>query len=403
MARKTSRAAQKPVDRQRMHLADVDFSDELFKNLGLGGRRELDRECISLLDACLDHERVTAKQLGVAPDTLERISLLKTRIELGTLCRVFIRLGIEPGDLIRHKLNEHLAHELVSLRESILILVEVIEYDPASPLARAAREPESPLWRQIVERATNAMRGVLPPADHPPPDISTLEPVPSNSVPGLILKLVTASALKPGERIVKEHVRVLLKDKFGVLVNLDEIYLALRLLTMHGYVVSNNDVTYSVRELTPDEWREVIEYRKSIESLNVQRLLVCNEECVSAVAELRARCQQMESALANNDVADFIHADIKFHCELAGWSRVRHRIMRAVLPSVRHVGARLGRPDIMAQLLRDHQAILESVSVYNEGNVILAPEQLVEFQRRATEAICRHLDNALKWFTDEPT
>lgn len=187
--------------------------------------------------------------------------------------------------------------------------------------------------------------------------------------------------LQPGERLLEIH----LADKLGV--SRTPIREAIRKLELDGLVVMIPRKGAVVAEITEKSLRDVLEVRKALEELAVK--LACKKIKDEEIDELKKATKEFEDALKDGDITVYAEADVKFH-DIIYRTTDNQRLIQ-LLYNLREQMYRyrveyLKRDDSHEKLLEEHQYIVDMLEKRDE--------------KRAMEAICRHIDNQVTAVTD---
>ncbi|MGN1266955.1 MAG: GntR family transcriptional regulator [Dorea sp.] len=180
--------------------------------------------------------------------------------------------------------------------------------------------------------------------------------------------------LKQGERLME----IQLANKLGV--SRTPVREAIRKLELEGLVLMIPRKGAEVAEITEKSLKDVLEIRKALEELAVQ--LACEKITKEELVELKKAGEDFKQVLASKDITEIAEADVRFHDVI--YMATDNQKLISLLNNFREQMYRyrveyLKKKEVHAQLIAEHDAIVESVTKRNK--------------EKATEIICQHIDN----------
>lgn len=367
---------------------------------------EVGPEILSELASCLYHASVKAEHLGTTDTTLKRWRAPNPkgqRVEVSILVLAMFAVNLRPErwDTLKPADCKKLSNQW-----------EHLSRQPGANQIRTRsfelefRDAESPVWRGISSTAQEYLKkgkeNHKDDADgtsYVPFDCSGKKPLYES-----ILDRVTDGRIAPNTPIQLNTVAVDIWKERGESVYYADVRHALDYLVARGDVRLTEANTYEVIELSDNEWKTVMEYRKVIEPLNIRILfhLENRKHSLHMLEEARGLVKEMEAAFSDNNIGSFFGADIKFHCCLAGRCRFQHELIKTVLSFIRRAGTRLRKPEMMREILNDHHDILKALAPYEDKQFtdeVYRKMHLPALEQSAISAMIDHLQRALELFT----
>jgi len=206
--------------------------------------------------------------------------------------------------------------------------------------------------------------------------IKTVVPI-RNQVLTQLREFILTSKIAPGERLYEER----LAAQIGS--SRTPVREALHVLEREGLVESIPRVGYVVKGLDREEFDEIVEIRKAVESLAA--FWAAGKLTNSILKDLRDNIQRSRELIEQGHVEKFIDMDVKFH-ELISRASGRKRIYE------------------MSQNLRSYMLFYRMTSSYEVGvaqRALAAHEKIIEAIRSKNEekirqAIVLHLNQVKK-------
>ncbi len=176
---------------------------------------------------------------------------------------------------------------------------------------------------------------------------------------------IISGQLKKGERI--------LEQKWSTMLGIGQPTLreAMRELEHQGLLRKLHQRGTYVAELSPDDYRQILEVRIPLESLAIG--LAAERMSTAQAAELTAIVEQMDTTVADNDVRRFHDLDVMFHRKI--WEIAGNPYLQSVLETITFrlfVFAIVGRwqdnPDAIGErrdAVSQHVGILEGLKSRN--------------------------------------
>jgi DNA-binding GntR family transcriptional regulator len=206
--------------------------------------------------------------------------------------------------------------------------------------------------------------------------IKTVVPI-RNQVLAQLRAFILTSKIAPGERLYEER----LAAQIGS--SRTPVREALHVLEREGLVESIPRVGYVVKGLDQEEFDEIVEIRKAVESLAA--IWAAGKLTDSMLKDLKDNIQRSRALIEQGHVEKFVDMDVKFH-ELISRASGRKRIYE------------------MSQNLRSYMLFYRMTSSSEEGvaqRALAAHEKIIEAVRSKNEekirqAIVSHLDQVKK-------
>lgn len=187
--------------------------------------------------------------------------------------------------------------------------------------------------------------------------------------------------LKPGERLME----IQLANRLGV--SRTPIREAIRKLELDGLVLTIPRRGAVVADITEKSLRDVLEVRRALEELAVR--LACEKIREEEIEELKMAAKEFQKALECKDVTEYAEADVKFH-DIIYRTTDNQRLIQLLLnlreQMYRYRVEYLKREESHEMLLAEHEKIVEMIEKRDK--------------EKATEAVCRHIDNQVKAVMD---
>ena len=187
--------------------------------------------------------------------------------------------------------------------------------------------------------------------------------------------------LKPGERLME----IQLANKLGV--SRTPIREAIRKLELEGLVLMIPRKGAEVAEITEKSLRDVLEVRRALEELAVQR--VCEKITEEEIEELKAAAREFENVLKDGDITKIAEADVRFHDVI--YMATDNQKLIQLLNNLREQMYRfrveyLKREEVRPQLLAEHEEIIATIERREKDT--------------ATKVVCEHIDNQVEAVID---
>jgi DNA-binding GntR family transcriptional regulator len=206
--------------------------------------------------------------------------------------------------------------------------------------------------------------------------IKTVVPI-RNQVLAQLRAFILTSKIAPGERLYEER----LAAQIGS--SRTPVREALHVLEREGLVESIPRVGYVVKGLDQEEFDEIVEIRKAVESLAA--IWAAGKLTDSMLKDLKDNIQRSRALIEQGHVEKFVDMDVKFH-ELISRASGRKRIYE------------------MSQNLRSYMLFYRMTSSSEVGvaqRALAAHEKIIEAVRSKNEekirqAIVSHLDQVKK-------
>ena len=187
--------------------------------------------------------------------------------------------------------------------------------------------------------------------------------------------------LKPGERLME----IQLANKLGV--SRTPIREAIRKLELEGLVLMIPRKGAEVAEITEKSLRDVLEVRRALEELSVQ--LACEKITKEEIRELERVAKEFQQVVNSSDITEIAEVDVCFHDII--YTATDNQKLIQLLNNLREQMYRyrveyLKRDGVFPQLIAEHEAIIRHI----ENNE----------KEKATEVMCRHIDNQVETVID---
>ena len=187
--------------------------------------------------------------------------------------------------------------------------------------------------------------------------------------------------LKPGERLME----IQLANKLGV--SRTPIREAIRKLELEGLVLMIPRKGAEVAEITEKSLRDVLEVRRALEELAVQ--LACEKITKEEIRELERVAKEFQQVVKSSDITEIAEVDVRFHDII--YTATDNQKLIQLLNNLREQMYRyrveyLKRDGVFPQLIAEHEAIIRHI----ENNE----------KEKATEVMCRHIDNQVETVID---
>ena len=187
--------------------------------------------------------------------------------------------------------------------------------------------------------------------------------------------------LKPGERLME----IQLANKLGV--TRTPIREAIRKLELEGLVLMIPRKGAEVAEITEKSLRDVLEVRRALEELSVQ--LACEKITKEEIRELERVAKEFQQVVKSSDITEIAEVDVRFHDII--YTATDNQKLIQLLNNLREQMYRyrveyLKRDGVFPQLIAEHEAIIRHI----ENNE----------KEKATEVMCRHIDNQVEAVID---
>ena len=187
--------------------------------------------------------------------------------------------------------------------------------------------------------------------------------------------------LKQGERLME----IQLANKLGV--SRTPIREAIRKLELEGLVLMIPRKGAEVAEITEKSLRDVLEVRRALEELSVQ--LACEKITKEEIRELERVAKEFQQVVKSSDITEIAEVDVRFHDII--YTATDNQKLIQLLNNLREQMYRyrveyLKRDGVFPQLIAEHEAIIRHI----ENNE----------KEKATEVMCRHIDNQVEAVID---
>lgn len=180
--------------------------------------------------------------------------------------------------------------------------------------------------------------------------------------------------LQPGERLME----IRLANKLGV--SRTPIREAIRKLELEGLVVMIPRRGAEVAEITEKSLRDVLEVRKALEELAAK--LACEKIRKEEIEELKVAANEFAETMKTGDVTAYAEADVRFH-DIIYRTTDNQRLIQ-LLNNLREQMYRYRVEYLKRE--ESHEVLVEE-----HNNIIAMLEKRDE--KRAVEAVCKHIDN----------
>ncbi|KMY65973.1 hypothetical protein AAU61_18480 [Desulfocarbo indianensis] len=184
---------------------------------------------------------------------------------------------------------------------------------------------------------------------------------------GLVRRMISEGELKPGERLVEEH----LARRIGT--SRTPIREALHRLVQEGLVERRNRGGYKVRPISAQEVEEVTGVRAALESYAVE--LGARRITRNTLAELERNVAEFEKALIADDRKRLVELNTQFHAmlyKLAG-SQLLIRLINDLAENLhRFRVALLSDPKAAIRSLEDHREMLAALKRGDQDQAVKA-------------------------------
>lgn len=184
---------------------------------------------------------------------------------------------------------------------------------------------------------------------------------------GLVRRMISEGELKPGERLVEEH----LARRIGT--SRTPIREALHRLVQEGLVERRNRGGYKVRPISAQEVEEVTGVRAALESYAVE--LGARRITRNTLTELERNVAEFEKALAADDRKRLVELNTQFHAmlyKLAG-SQLLIRLINDLAETLhRFRVALLSDPKAAVRSLEDHREMLAALKRGDQDQAVKA-------------------------------
>lgn len=173
---------------------------------------------------------------------------------------------------------------------------------------------------------------------------------------GLVRRMISEGELKPGERLVEEH----LAKRIGT--SRTPIREALHRLVQEGLVERREQGGYIVRPISAQEVEEVTGVRAALESYAVE--LAAQRITKDNLAMFEQNIAEFEAALNSGDQKRLVDLNTQFHIKLyrlAGSKLLMRLISDLAEPLHRFRVSLLSDPKAAARSLEDHREMLTAI------------------------------------------
>ena len=196
-------------------------------------------------------------------------------------------------------------------------------------------------------------------------------------------KSILRGELLPGERLME----ISLANKLGV--SRTPIREAIRMLEHEGLVVMKPRRGAQVAKITTQELNDVLEVRKSLETLAI--LKACERMTEEDIAAMRQAERRFESFVADkdSDLTELAEADVAFHDTI--YQGTKNRRLIQILANLREQMYRfrieyLKDAEMRSSLVTEHIAIIEAVCSRDADKAVKFITEHIDNQQRAINA-----------------
>lgn len=213
------------------------------------------------------------------------------------------------------------------------------------------------------------------------PDNEINEFMPLREVVFLTLrKSILKGELQPGERLME----IQLANKLGV--SRTPIREAIRMLEHEGLVVMKPRRGAQVAKITVQELDDVLEVRKSLEMLAIEK--ACERMTEEDMQAMRDAAKEFEYVVEDkeNDVTALAEADVEFHDTI--YRGTGNRRLIQILGNLREQMYRfrieyLKEGDVRETLAEEHEEILKAIEARDEERAVRLISEHIDNQHRA--------------------
>lgn len=223
------------------------------------------------------------------------------------------------------------------------------------------------------------------------PDNEINEFMPLREVVFLTLrKSILKGELQPGERLME----IQLANKLGV--SRTPIREAIRMLEHEGLVVMKPRRGAQVAKITVQELDDVLEVRKSLEMLAIEK--ACERMTEEDMQAMRDAAKEFEYVVEDkeNDVTALAEADVEFHDTI--YRGTGNRRLIQILGNLREQMYRfrieyLKDQDIRESLIEEHKEIMKAVENRDIPNAVRMIEEHIDKQQKVIKASIESMED----------
>ena len=189
-------------------------------------------------------------------------------------------------------------------------------------------------------------------------------------------KSILRGELLPGERLME----ISLANKLGV--SRTPIREAIRMLEHEGLVVMKPRRGAQVAKITVQELNDVLEVRKSLETLAI--LKACERMTEEDMAAMRLAEKNFEALVAekDSDLTELAEADVAFHDTIYQGTKNRRLIQILYRFRIEY----LKEAEMRSSLVTEHKAIIEAVCSRDADKAVEFITEHIDNQQRAINA-----------------
>jgi DNA-binding GntR family transcriptional regulator len=194
--------------------------------------------------------------------------------------------------------------------------------------------------------------------------------------------------LKPGERLME----LPLASKLGV--SRTPIREAIRMLEQEGLAVTVPRRGAEVARMTLKDMEDVLEIREALDELAVR--LAIDKISPEQLERLREVRKEFERNTKSGDVKKIAESDVQFHdiiYEATDNPKLVGMLSNFRAQAYRYRVEYLKNPDAYPVLIREHEAIVESIETKDEKKAMQAMHEHVANQALAVKAVIEQQDN----------
>ena len=196
-------------------------------------------------------------------------------------------------------------------------------------------------------------------------------------------KSILKGELHPGERLME----ISLANKLGV--SRTPIREAIRMLEHEGLVVMKPRRGAPAAKITVQELNDVLEVRKSLETLAI--LKACERMTEEDIAAMRTAERNFEELVVDkdSDLTELAEADVAFHDTI--YQGTKNRRLIQILANLREQMYRfrieyLKDEEMRSSLVTEHKAIIEAVCSRDTDKAVRYIAQHIDNQQKAINA-----------------
>jgi DNA-binding GntR family transcriptional regulator len=194
--------------------------------------------------------------------------------------------------------------------------------------------------------------------------------------------------LKPGERLMELQ----LAAKLGV--SRTPIREAIRMLEQEGLAVTIPRKGAEVAKMTEKDMEDVLQIREVLDELAAS--IACEQITAEEMEELKSTMHEFEMSTRTGDVKRIAEADVRFHDII--YQATRNPKLVNILSNLREQMYRYRVEYLKDErnypiLMKEHNEIVEGLSVKKKEQVIAAMHKHVENQAVAVKEIIREQDH----------